>query len=318
MGMYIAVDIGGTQLRAAIYPLDGLTPMRVERIPTKDPSSSTLERLESLIETLWPTDVAVSAIGVAAPGAIDPYQGVLLSVANIQGWENLPLHQILGNRFQTPVGIGNDANLAALGEWQYGAGQGHHHLIYLTISTGIGGGVIIDDQLLLGHRGLATELGHVVVMQDGPLCSCGKRGHLEAVASGPAIANWVEQQLSQGIPSSLPVQRHLTSRMIAKAAREGDTLAIQALARAGNFIGQAIANFLHIFNPTAVILGGGVIQSGTLLMEPLRASMEKHAMSPDYYSDLLLTTAALGDDAGLIGALALARRVETKPTLDFA
>jgi len=159
MGMYIAVDIGGTQLRAAIYPLDGLTPMRVERIPTKDPSSSTLERLESLIETLWPTDVAVSAIGVAAPGAIDPYQGVLLSVANIQGWENLPLRQILGNRFQTPVGIGNDANLAALGEWQYGAGQGHHHLIYLTISTGIGGGVIIDDQLLLGHRGLATELG---------------------------------------------------------------------------------------------------------------------------------------------------------------
>ena len=155
-------------------------------------------------------------------------------------------------------------------------------------------------------------------MQDGPLGSCGKRGHLEAVASGPAIANWVEQQLSQGIPSSLPVQRHLTSRMIAKAAREGDTLAIQALARAGNFIGQAIANFLHIFNPTAVILGGGVIQSGTLLMEPLRASMEKHAMSPDYYSDLLLTTSALGDDAGLIGALALARRVETKPTLDFA
>ena len=200
MGMFIAVDIGGTQLRAAIYPLDSLTPLPVERIPTKDPSSSTLERLESLIETIWPADVAVSAIGVAAPGAIDPYQGVLLSVANIQGWENLPLRQILEKRFQTPVGIGNDANLAALGEWQYGAGQGHHHLIYLTISTGIGGGVIIDDRLLLGHRGLATELGHVVVMQEGPLCSCGKRGHLESVASGPAIASWVEGQLSHGVP----------------------------------------------------------------------------------------------------------------------
>ena len=271
MGMFIAVDAGGTQLRAAIYPHDSLIPRRVERIPTKDPTSNALERLESLIETIWPTDVAVSAIGVAAPGAIDPYQGVLLSVANIQGWENLPLRQILEDRFHTPVGIGNDANLAALGEWQYGAGQGHHHLIYLTISTGIGGGVIIDDHLLLGHRGLATELGHVVVMQDGPLCTCGKRGHLEAVASGPAIANWVEQQISQGVPSNLQVQRHLTSRIIAKAAEESDPLAIQALARAGNFIGQAIANFLHIFNPTAVILGGGVIQSGPFLMEPLRA-----------------------------------------------
>jgi len=318
MGVFIAVDIGGTQLRAAIYPHDSLIPRLVERIPTKDPSSSTLDRLESLIETIWPTDVAVSAIGVAAPGAIDPYQGVLLSVANIQGWENLPLRQILEKRFQTPVGIGNDANLAALGEWQYGAGQGHHHLIYLTISTGIGGGVIINDHLLLGHRGLATELGHVVVMQDGPLCTCGKRGHLEAVASGPAIASWVEQQISQGATSNLSGQRHLTSRIIAKAAGEGDTLAIQALARAGNYIGQAIANFLHIFNPTAVILGGGVIQSGPLLMEPLRASMVEHAMSPDYYSDLLLTTAALGDDAGLVGALALAHRVGTKPTLDFA
>jgi glucokinase len=317
MGMFMAVDVGGTQLRAAIYPCDSWIPLRVERIPTKDPSSSPLERLEILIKSIWPVNEPVIAIGVAAPGTIDPYQGVLVSVANIPGWENLPLRQILEDQFQTKVGIGNDANLAALGEWQYGAGKGHHNMVYLTISTGIGGGVIINDRLLLGHRGLATELGHIVVMQDGPLCSCGKRGHLEAVASGPSIVKWVEQQLSQGFPSDLTANKNLNTKIIANAALQGDALAIQALARAGNFIGQSVANLLHIFNPTAVILGGGVVQSGPLLMEPLRAAMEENAMSPDYYTGLLLTTAALGDDAGLTGALALAHNVGTKPTPDF-
>jgi glucokinase len=316
MGMFMAVDVGGTQLRAAIYPNDSRTPLRVERISTKDPSSSPLERLENLIKSIWPVNEQVIAIGVAAPGIVDPIQGVLVSVANIRGWENLPLRQILEDRFQTPVGVGNDANLAALGEWQYGAGKGHHHIVYLTISTGIGGGVIINDRLLLGHRGLATELGHIVVTQDGPLCSCGKRGHLEAVASGPSIVKWVEQQLSQGFPSDLTANKNLNTKIIAKTALQGDALSIQALARAGNFIGQSIANFLHIFNPTAVILGGGVVNSGPLLMEPLRAAMEENAMSPDYYADLLLTTAALGDDAGLSGALALAHRIETNPDLD--
>jgi glucokinase len=318
MGMFMAVDVGGTQLRAAIYSYDSWMPVRVERILTKDPFSTPLERLESLIKSIWPVNETINAIGVATPGTIDPYRGVLVSVANIPGWENLPLRQILEDQFQTPVGIGNDANLAALGEWQYGAGKGHHHMVYLTISTGIGGGVIINDRLLLGNQGLATELGHIVVMQDGPLCSCGKRGHLEAVASGPSIVKWVEQQLSQGIPSDLSIHPILNTKIIAKAATQGDALSIQALARAGNFIGQSVANFLHIFNPTAVILGGGVAQSGPLLMEPLRAAMEENAMSPDYYADLLLTTAALGDEAGLTGALALAHSVGADLTHDFA
>jgi glucokinase len=266
-----------------------------------------LERLIQLIESVWPKDEPVTAIGIASPGPLDPYQGVIIAAPNIAGWADLPLRKTLEDHFNVPVILGNDANLAAYGEWCYGAGQNHHHLIYLTVSTGIGGGVIIDDQLLLGVRGLAAELGHVAVQLDGPLCSCGKRGHLEALASGTAIARWVEQELSQGAGSILPHDQPITTKMVAQAAKKGDELAIAALTRSGTYIGKALANYLHIFNPSIVIIGGGVSQSGSLLLEPMRAAMCEQVLSEEYVENLTLTTAALGDEAGLMGALAIVR-----------
>ncbi len=253
----------------------------------------------------------VCGIGIAAPGPINPQVGIIYSAPNIPGWEQLPLAQILQERFNVPTRLGNDANLAALGEWRYGAGKGHHHLLYLTISTGIGGGVICDDQLLLGHHGLAAELGHVTVLPDGPLCGCGHRGHLEAVASGTAIARYVAEQLAQGVPSSLAEFSNPTGRDISMAAENGDPLAKASLARAGTFIGYALADYLHIFNPSIIILGGGVSRSGPFLIEPLRTSIAQRIISPEYLHGLVITTAALGDDSGLLGALALAETAGT-------
>jgi glucokinase len=277
------------------------------RVSTVHPSLSPLERLYDLIASIWPEDEAVTSIGVAAPGPVDPYQGIVYAAPNIPGWIDLPLRALLEERFKAPVSLGNDANLAALGEGMFGAGLGHHHLIYMTVSTGIGGGIIIDDRLLLGVRGLAGEIGHVTVLPGGPLCGCGQYGHLEAVASGTAIARWTEQELARGAASILPAGAAITAKEVAAAAQNGDELAITAFKRAGAFIGQTLASYLHIFNPTAVIIGGGVSRSGPLLMEPMKAAMREHVISPHYLENLTLTTAALGDEVGLMGALALAR-----------
>ena len=312
---HIAVDIGGTRMRAACYPLNSFKPIKLSRVLTQHPQATPLERLQELISSVWLEGESIAGIGVAAPGPLDPFKGVIYAAPNIPNWVNLPLRQILEDQFKVPVALGNDGNLAGLGECRFGAGEGHHHLIYLTISTGIGSGVIVNDQLLLGASGLASELGHVTVIKDGPLCPCGQRGHLEAIASGPAIAQWVEEELARGASSQLPVEKKLSAKEISAAAHDGDTLAKAALARAGEFIGLAIADFLHIFNPSIVIIGGGVSQSGHLLLDPLRSSLQKHVMTPHFLTNVQLTTASLGDEAGLLGALALARDLPAENNL---
>ncbi len=306
---FIVADVGGTHIRTACFPADSQKPDSIKRIHTNGVGAPH-ERLINLIGATIPKGVEVAAITVAAPGPTDPYDGIVLEAPNIPGWTNLPLKKLIQECFDVPVAIGNDANLAALGEWRFGAGIGHRNLVYFTVSTGIGGGVIIDNQLLLGARGLAAELGHVTVILDGPLCSCGQRGHLEAVTSGPAIARWVEQELSQGIPSLLADKRPITAEAISKAASQGDELATAALARAGTYMGIAAADYLHIFNPSLVIIGGGVSRSGEAFFAPLRKAMEKHVMSKKYLENLTLTKADLGDEVGLMGALALAQQLD--------
>jgi glucokinase len=305
MDVIITVDIGGTQLRAAVYPLNSIKPIRQKRIPTRGKESAHA-RLINLIAELKQQDENVLAITAAAPGPTDPKLGIVLNAPNIPGWDNLPLAKILSDQFNVPVYLGNDANLAALGEWRYGAGRGHHDLVYLTISTGIGGGVISDDHLLLGTRGLAAELGHVTVDPDGPLCGCGHRGHIEAFSSGTAIARYVAGQLAQGRVSTLTSIPQPSAHDVSQAAEAGDSLAVEALERAGRYMGMAIANYLHIFNPSIVVLGGGVSRSGDYFYKPLRQSLKESVFAPGYLDDQLLTLAALGDDVGLLGALALA------------
>jgi len=307
MSNYIAIDIGGTQTRAAIFEQHSETPLLTQRISTLKQGEQPLDRLLDLIASIWEQSQPVCAIGVAAASPVDPYRGIIIAPPNIPGWINLPLQKHIQDRFHVPVALGNDANLAALAEWKFGSGKGHRNMIYITVSTGIGGGVILDNKLLLGERGLAGELGHITVLPDGPLCGCGQRGHIEAVASGPSIARWVEEELNKGKPSILPTGQHLTAKQIAAAATQGDELSLAAFHRAGTFLGRMFADYLHIFNPTAIVVGGGVSRSGSFFLEPLRAAMQSSVMSPQFLVNLTLTTAALGDEVCLLGALALAQ-----------
>ena len=306
MSQHIAIDIGGTQIRAALFTDESIVPRQIEKIDTSG-EQSTLERLCALISRIWPGNDEISAIGIATAGAVDPYRGIVISAPNIKGWIDVPLRDHIRNCFHVPVFIGNDANLAAIGEWKYGAGQGHHDLIYLTISTGIGGGIILGDRLLLGHQGLAGEMGHITVLPDGPVCGCGQKGHIEALSSGTAIAQWTKSELDKGASSILEKEANISSRVIARAANQGDQLAIEAFERAGHFLGMALANFLHLFNPTTVIFGGGVTQSGDLLLIPAQKALQTFILHPQYLADFSLSRASLGDEAGLIGALVLAR-----------
>ncbi len=301
----VTADIGGTHIRVAVFHRESSKPLRQKRITTKGKEPAEV-RLCALIAELIQPEEKILAIAAAAPGPTDPKLGVVLNAPNIPGWENLPLARIIGDEFKVPVYLGNDASLAALGEWRFGAGQGHHDLVYLTISTGIGGGVICGDHLLLGERGLAAELGHVTVNPDGPMCGCGHRGHLEAFSSGTGIARYVAGQLASGRTSSLTSFPSPSARDISAAADHGDALAIEALERAGRYLGIAIANYLHIFNPSIVILGGGVSSSGAHFFLPMRQSLKENVFAPGYLDNLTVTTAALGDDVGLLGALALA------------
>lgn len=313
--VYIGVDVGGTSLRAARFIGQSSIPDAKLKIPTQagGAAEGVLDRLEQAIREVSPDLASVAAIGLGIPGPVDPFTGEVINITNIPGWKNLPLQRIMQTRLGRPVFLGNDANLAALGEWKFGAGRGHRDVLYLTVSTGIGGGVVIGNRLLLGARGLAAEVGHLNLDPDGPLCGCGQRGCLEAVAAGPAIARRAAAQLAAGAGANSLLRQlagadltSLTTAQIGLAAREGDAFAQSLLAEAGQHIGRALASFLHLLNPSIVILGGGVSLVGDLLLEPVRAALRRHAMDPLYWRDCPVVPAALGDDAGLVGAGALA------------
>ena len=306
MSHTVAVDIGGTHIRVALYEADSITPIARKRTRSLANQPGVYDRLEQAIESLWPQG-NVRAIGIASPGPLDPYSGTILDTPNIPEWVNFPLVSKLSERFNVPVYVDNDANMAGLAEWKFGAGKGHENIIYLTISTGIGGGVISQGCLLQGYRGMGGELGHMTIDPEGPVCGCGQRGHIESFASGPSIARYVAEQLAAGRDSSLRSQQEVGAVQIADAARAGDALAISAFERAGYYLGIAVANYLAIFDPSVLIFGGGVSQVGELIFKPLEESLRKHIFHPHYLDGLVITKAALGDNAGLLGALALAR-----------
>lgn len=307
MGIIIGVDIGGTQMRAASYAPGQLEPIKQKKIATLASEPGGFDRLIEVIEAVWPKDEAVEAIGLGSPGPLDPHTGYLLAPPNNPEWHNFPLAPNIEKHFGVKAYLDNDANLAGLAEYRFGAGKGHHDVIYITVSTGIGGGVIIADRLLQGYHGLAAELGHSIIDPNGPPCSCGHAGHLEAYSSGPAIVKYVLAELEAGATSSLKSSDSLNARDVSEAAKNGDALAIKAYQRAGEYLGIGVASFLHAFDPSIVIFGGGVSRVGDLLFEPFKASLNKRVFHPRYLEGLSFATATLGDDAGLLGALALAR-----------
>lgn len=316
----LCVDIGGTHLRAARFSPTGQMLQR-ESIPTRvdEGFGPVLARLYHLIERVLPEGgEEVIGIGLAVPGPLNPYAGVIIGAPNLPGWVNVPLRDLVAERFGYPVSIGNDANLAALGEHRFGAGRGYTDVIYLTISTGIGSGIITDGRMLLGRDGLGAEAGHIVVEPDGPRCGCGGYGHLEAVASGTALGRQAAALVAEGRAPAIAElaggdPAGVTGEIVGKAALAGDPVAIGLVTRAARYIGQGITTLLHLFNPGIVILGGGVTQLGDLLFEPIRARVRELAMSPVYWENTPIVQAALGDDVGLLGALALVLK-ESEPT----
>ncbi len=314
--IYLGVDVGGTSLRAARFIGHSPIPDAKIKVATQPAGEARqmLDRLEHAIREVAPPGLAgVEGIGLGIPGPVNPYTGVVINITNIPGWKNLPLQQILEERLARPVFMGNDANLAALGEWKFGAGRGHRDVLYLTVSTGIGGGVVAGNRLLLGAHGLAAEVGHILLQPNGPRCGCGQRGCLEALAAGPSIARDAVERLQrgEGMDSALRALSDgdfskLTTALIGHAAKEGDAFARSLFREAGEHLGYGLASLLHLYNPSIVIIGGGVSFVGDLLLEPVRATVRRYAMHEMYWRDVAIVPAALGDDAGLVGAGALA------------
>jgi glucokinase len=312
----IAVDFGGTSLRAALFDQESPQLARHKKIPTKaaDGPDAVIRRMIKSIESVLPKSTKGLRIGVGTPGPVDPYQGVILEAPNLPGWKDVPLQARLENHFGCPVHLGNDGNVAALGEWRFGAGEQADPMLYLTVSTGIGGGVILGGEILLGKQGLAAEFGHMTIDPNGPLCGCGQRGHLEAIAAGPAIARDALARLEAGEESSLQLLRQsgeqVSAVQVGQAANEGDRLALDVVEQAGSVVGLALANLLHIFNAQTIVLGGGVSMIGPAFFDPVVASLHKHILHPAYLTGVSVRPAALGDDAGLVGAMALAASID--------
>lgn len=309
----IALDLGGTQIRCALVDGQGRILARMSVLTQAEEGlEAVLARLEGAIR--WALKEAPGegpvAIGVAVPGPVDPRRGTVRFAPNLPGWLDIPLQEILEEAIRLPLYVGNDANLAALAEERFGAGRGREDIIYLTLSTGIGGGVISGGKLVLGSHGLACEPGHMVLEPKGPRCGCGKRGCLEALASGRAIAREARKALAKGEPSLLPElvggdPQRVDARIVAEAARQGDALAQTIYQRAGFYVGLGIVNLMHLFNPEVAILGGGVSRAGELLFSSIRQTVVERA-HPSFQEDFAIVRSELGDDVGLLGAAAWA------------
>lgn len=302
----LAVDMGGTRFRVALVDDTGRLSYRKSYLTyASQGREAVLRRISQAALSAMghhPREQLL-AVGFAAPGPLDPRSGVLLTPPNLPGWRDVPLKSLLEAELGLPVYVGNDANLAALGEHCFGAGREMDNLIYLTVSTGIGGGIIADGRLLLGYEGLAGEPGHMSIAPE-PRCKCGNYGCLEVLSSGTAIARVARERIEAGEASSIAQYAgEITAEAVNRAARAGDPLARSVLFRAATYLGIGIVNLVHLFNPQAIIIGGGVSQAGELLFDPVRAAIDERAM-PDYRKVQVLR-AALGDDVGLYGAAAL-------------
>jgi glucokinase len=232
------------------------------------------------------------------------YPAGIVSPLNIPGWRDFPLRARLAAAYGLPVVVDNDAKAMALGEHWRGAGQGARYLLGMVVSTGVGGGIVVDGRLLHGAQGNAGHIGHVVVAPSGPRCACGARGCIEAVASGPSIVRAAQAALRRGTPSELADAAPLTAETVAAAARAGDSLAMALFVRAGRALGRGIASAAALVDLDRVVIGGGVSQAGSLLFDPLRAELARRARL-DFTRGLAVLPAALGRQAGLVGAAAL-------------
>lgn len=299
----LAVDLGGTHVRVAIV-VRGAVRIRARAATDSSGPAAVVAQIAGLAHGLMadpPYAPRPAALGVAAPGPLDPATGVMHALPNLTGWEGFPLGDALAEAVGVPAFVHNDASLAALGEARHGAGRDAAMLVYLTVSTGIGGGIVAKGTLLGGAHGLAGELGHVIVRPDAAWrCGAGHVGCLEALASGTAIATRAEERRAVG--ESTTLAPGADARAVAAAAVAGDPLARAVFDAAATDLGLALGGFVNAFDPDVVVLGGGVALGAWDLLVPgaLRAASAS-IMAPGARA-WRLEPAALGDDSGLVGA----------------
>ncbi len=299
MSAYLAIDLGSTKISLSLWTPEG-TRLRGVRFPSPPGGherglAAIVDRARELIG-----NERIERIGVSAGGPVDPRSGVLLSVPNLDGWENAPIGDGLSRALGVEARVENDANACALAEWRHGAGRGVRDLVFMTFSTGLGAGLILDGRLYRGHRFLAGEIGHVVIDPEGPPCGCGARGCLEAMVSGSGIRRRLDT-LRRDDPSLPSDARELVER-----ARAGDVFSRDFLASVARTLARGIAATVFLLNPARVVLGTIAVGAGDLILEPLRAELGR-IVWPSLRAGLEVVPAALGEDLGDHAAFAVAQ-----------
>ncbi len=307
----IGVDLGGTKLLVGAVDSELAVHHRAHRFSRGVDQAELLDIVvDAVTEVRQALDTDVAAVGFGIPCLVDRERGVAVMAVNLP-IADLPFRDVMSERLGLPVVIDNDANVAVLVEQRYGAARGAHHVVMLTLGTGIGGGLVVDGEVYRGSTGAGAELGHMVVEMDGPKCqgSCPNHGCLEAVASGMALAREAlrvaEAEPESGLGEALAGGREITGALVTELAHDGDRSARDVLALIGTRLGVGIANYVNIFNPEVVVIGGGVIAAGDLLLDPARATVAQRALRPS--RDLVrIVPARFGAESGMLGAAVLA------------
>ena len=311
MSATIGLDIGGTKIGGGLVSRDGRVLARSRRLtPAHDPDAIARETADLVRELSEGADVA--AVGVACAGFIDKSGATVLFAPNL-AWRDEPLKRRLESAMDLPVVIDNDANAAAWGEFRFGAARDVDDMVLITVGTGIGGGVVIDNRLLRGAYGIAAELGHMRVIPDGIRCGCGNRGCWEMYASGTALIREARELVRSGSPHAGRLSDlcggdadRLSGLDVTDAAKEGDPAAAELLADLGTWVGEGAASVTAVLDPELIVIGGGVADAGDLLLEPARAAFRRQLTGRGHRPEARFALASLGNDAGIIGAAALA------------
>ncbi len=316
--LFIGIDLGGTNIKAALVNTDTGDIAATRSTPTqaRGGHDAVIAQMAVLVEEIIlasnKTKADIGGVGIGIPGALDLDKGMTVFLPNLPGnWRNVPVRDQLARISGLHVAILNDARSMTMGEWKFGAGRGFDMACY-TLGTGIGGGLVLNGQLHLGINGSAGELGHVSVDLNGPKCGCGSRGCIEAYASGPAIAALGMKAIVQGRNTTMADMcdgdlNKVTPELVAEAAKRGDEAAREIYEFAGNIIGAGIANVITATTPRRIVIGGGVAAAGELILDPIRRSMRSRVFLVDALQ-VEVVAAQLGNNAGLIGAAVWARQ----------
>ena len=310
--MILGFDIGGTKCATVLATEAGeiIDRSEISTDSTIVPEAVVLEIVNSARAALKQAGSEASAIGVSCGGPLDVEAGTILRPPNLPLWDAVPIRELLEKEFPgVSVVVENDANATAMAEWKFGAGRDTRNMLFVTMGTGIGAGLILDGKLYRGANGMAGEIGHQTIKIDGPLCGCGKRGCLEALASGPAIARLARESLLYGRGKRLLAKaggraKDITARHVVESATEQDPFSIGILREAGEYMGIGLANVIQILNPEKIVLGTIAVHAGDLILEPIREAISEYAWERSR-SVCEVLPAGLGDRAQDLAAISL-------------